>query len=456
MKVSRYIQKISSDMMVLFSTASLIITSYHAAFQDHSLPVFILEILLTLIYFIHLILRVTVWDTGEEVDGKTNSTAERLRFHVKTKQFWLDVFGFLPINLLSFIAPLPLVPEIWSYLNVTYIVRVCHIISYFNIKSKYQKLNEKSIKSNLMQLFIIPIVVLHTAACVLYVVDCFKNNCSSDRWAYTPISEEDEPNFICKSVYLCALYWAIEIYSCSGVGDIVPESILDVALMLIMIIFSKFVVCNLVGHVAAIVAENFVSEGSYTYEMPILRKYLKLCNLSAPLISHIESYAESLLYVQNGLQTPRFCDELPRYLKSSLMNEVFGYHIFGNVVFSGSHPDFLRQLVTYLKYTKYFAGNIIAQTGELNGTMYFIDHGEVEVLSVDGSEITLTDILKKGDVFGMIQGLYKSTPHTRTFRATAATGILSLHYDDWKSLLPFFPQTYKELYDRAYLFSFLP
>ena len=78
---------------------------------------------------------------------------------------------------------------------------------------------------------------------------------------------------------------------------------------------------------------------------------------------------------------------------------------FQNYIFCKSQTDFLRQIISLLKEYHFFPGNYIAFQGEINDSMYFINSGEVEVLDEKDSLYfpTKEDILKEGDVFGMVR-----------------------------------------------------
>ncbi|PSN47373.1 hypothetical protein C0J52_06575 [Blattella germanica] len=122
-----------------------------------------------------------------------------------------------------------------------------------------------------------------------------------------------------------------------------------------------------------------------------------------------------------------------------------------NYIFSTCQTDFLRQVINTLKQYTFFPQNCIEFQGDINDCMYFIYSGEVEVLkdTEDYYKPTRVDILKEGDVFGMIQGLYPLRMHKYSYRAYTLAVVLILHRLDWQHLLDYFPNARHEIYERA-------
>ncbi|KAJ9600304.1 hypothetical protein L9F63_009380 [Diploptera punctata] len=83
--------------------------------------------------------------------------------------------------------------------------------------------------------------------------------------------------------------------------------------------------------------------------------------------------------------------------------------------------------------------------------MYFVYSGEVEVLS-EGADFYCPkreDVLKAGDVFGMVQGLYPLQIHNYSYRALTIAVVLILKRQDWEYLLRSFPDSNHDIYERV-------
>ncbi len=77
------------------------------------------------------------------------------------------------------------------------------------------------------------------------------------------------------------------------------------------------------------------------------------------------------------------------------------YHLGGLLqavpFFSNAQPEFLEELVTLLRFEVYLPEETICKKGRKGDRMYFVEHGVVEVLGLDGS---VTATLSKGSHFG--------------------------------------------------------
>lgn len=145
---------------------------------------------------------------------------------------------------------------------------------------------------------------------------------------------------------------------------------------------------------------------------------------------------------------PAIITEAPNYLKQDLMNALYGFHLENHFLFENTHVDFLRQIVVYLKRCVYFPGNYLVEKGDMDGSMYFIHDGDVEVHEKHGNNEMFVRLLKRGQSFGEEQGLY-NVKYTFSYKARTVVDAVILRYTDWIYLLEWFPASAKEIYHKA-------
>lgn len=145
---------------------------------------------------------------------------------------------------------------------------------------------------------------------------------------------------------------------------------------------------------------------------------------------------------------PAIITEAPAYLKQDLMTALFGYHLTNHFLFANTHTDFLRQLVAHLQRCVFFPGNYLAETGDMDGSMFFIHDGEVEVYDKHGNNDILRIILRRDQSFGEAQGLF-NIPHDQSYKARTVVDALILKREDWQFLLDWFPASHEEIMERA-------
>ncbi len=97
-------------------------------------------------------------------------------------------------------------------------------------------------------------------------------------------------------------------------------------------------------------------------------------------------------------------------------------------------------LAKRIKVAEFRAGQIIFHMGEMGGTFYVIETGEVEVLAPDmeGQSFGVINRLGPGDFFGEI-ALLRAIPRTATIRATKATRLLAISREDFKGVVQRYP-----------------
>lgn len=75
---------------------------------------------------------------------------------------------------------------------------------------------------------------------------------------------------------------------------------------------------------------------------------------------------------------------------------------------------------------------------------------QVDVLTVHPNLTeTIHDVLHKGEMFGLPQGLFYGIPHHFSFRAKTTVDIGVLTLKDWTDIMLLFPRAKEQIYKRA-------
>lgn len=137
----------------------------------------------------------------------------------------------------------------------------------------------------------------------------------------------------------------------------------------------------------------------------------------------------------------------PKHLQEYINCASYSYNINNHYLFKKCHIDFKRQLCNFIDYNLYFPGDYITFKHSLNGTMYIIRKGEIEVLDEDEHwNETSVDILYGLQCFGIRQGLYPAVPQTYSYRAIRYSVVLILKLERWSHLLRHFPASKEIIY----------
>lgn len=142
----------------------------------------------------------------------------------------------------------------------------------------------------------------------------------------------------------------------------------------------------------------------------------------------------------------------PEFIKYDIMGDLYMHHLANCFIFYGVDQTFLMQLSTRLKRHIFFPGNYIAEKGDVDHSMYFVQKGEIYCLEKDENYPTLersVDLFGKDEYFGTLQGLFVGYPHFNTYRAKTLTEVLVLSLENWKDMRIAFPEVIQTIYERA-------
>ncbi|TPX33320.1 hypothetical protein SmJEL517_g03772 [Synchytrium microbalum] len=114
----------------------------------------------------------------------------------------------------------------------------------------------------------------------------------------------------------------------------------------------------------------------------------------------------------------------------------------GHLLFKDLEADFINLLSNAMQARLYKEKQFIVRKGEIAKAMFFIERGEVEVISEDGE--TVINIMKEGSFFGEI-GVLFSVPRTASCRTRTRCIIRILTKEALSNLLKDFPISAKAI-----------
>lgn len=251
------------------------------------------------------------------------------------------------------------------------------------------------------------------------------------------------------------------MYTATGMYILPPKTLLQFAFYVILSIYSVYERIILIGEVLSIINVSLFVKSEKLYRLQLMEKYvavsittvmingrisqnllLQARDMSPALRKRLIAYGIDLLQQHKLDVMPFFLREAPYYIKVQIMQDLFLEYIRNCNVFAGIKSHFLKQLAARLKRNIYFPGDTIIEAGDVDCCMYFVHRGKVASLEKDPLYPGLsyeTGFFKKGDNFGILQGLARAVPHTATYKAVAKSDVLSLNFLDWLDLRIAFP-----------------
>ncbi|CDQ79437.1 unnamed protein product [Oncorhynchus mykiss] len=324
--------------------------------------------------------------------------------------------------------------------------------------------------------FLYCVLFLHFSTCIVFAIVCppadlfgdttnyllpmVKHNCSSQSWVYhmdyTFNVVYETATFT--ELYCISLYFATATLSGVGYGDIHPY-LTSMKITMVFIMVSGALYCGYVaGTFAAMLANADATRAAFTEKKESIQLFLKSQNITGHLYHNTVNFYAFKWIRTKGIDQ----DTLFEYLPSSLLGDIstiiysdliakaFGLDIkrkqrrnsvaqhlsplertlsgkldgpFFHKILRKESVDqletdggFIRLLARQIRPCLYRANDLICKRNDFGSEMYFIEKGEVEVLSQD--ELTVIIKLNAGQYFGEGSLLF-AEPRATTIRHDA-------------------------------------
>uniref|UniRef100_A0A4W5NRZ8 Cyclic nucleotide-binding domain-containing protein n=1 Tax=Hucho hucho TaxID=62062 RepID=A0A4W5NRZ8_9TELE len=350
--------------------------------------------------------------------------------------------------------------------------------------------------------FLYCVLFLHFSTCTVFAIACppadlfgdtsnyllpmIKHNCSSQSWVYhmdyTFNVVYETATFT--ELYSISLYFATTTLSGVGYGDIHPY-LTSMKMTMVFIMVSGALYCGYVaGTFAAMLANADATRAAFTEKKESIQLFLKSQNITGDLYHNTVNFYAFKWIRTKGIDQ----DTLFEYLPSSLLGDIstiiysdliakaFGLDIkrkqrrksvaqnlsplertlsgkldgpFFHKILRKESVDqletdggFIRLLARQIRPCLYRANDLICKRNDFGSEMYFIEKGEVEVLSQD--ELTVIIKLNAGQYFGEGSLLF-AEPRATTIRAATNCDLYVLSKKSLDETVKYYPDICKQI-----------
>lgn len=356
-------------------------------------------------------LRTTVYVAGEPV----TSQAFLLEHYFKG---WLavDLLSAIPFGLIAISAGHPEWAPILGIFRLLRILRVPHIF-----KESSNLMPMGTLERVAITLFWL-LLTLNTVACVWASI--YPNDGSMDNVAF----------------FIKALYFTTVTLSSTGYGDIVPtENVGRIAAsitMLLGVLFNGFIIAS----ISSIVLQANAYRLKQQEKLVNLASFFRQFGVSKTLQNAIFNYfAHSA--TEMTVNSKEIIESLPDAFQKQVLHEVNIHMIEQVPLFKGTSRDCLSAFASVLISEIFNPGQDIIEYGAIGQEMYFLQHGVVEVLTVEGRPVTR---LRNNSFFGEM-ALLGGIKRTATIRAVTLCDIYKLDKKDFDQIMEQFPDVKQRL-----------
>ena len=232
-----------------------------------------------------------------------------------------------------------------------------------------------------------------------------------------------------------AIYWAIATLATVGYGDIVattiPQMLYACCIMISGVAFFGYILSNIATLMLRLDAAKQHQE-----EMRDRVEYFMRYHAVPPALrQRVRAYFKYLWSSRHGYDDVEVFESLPRNLRADLALHLHRDLLAKVPVLKDASPEVIRDLVITLRPMVCVPGDIVCRKGAAGDEMYFIVHGEVEVLDDnDGVLARLHD----GDFFGEM-ALLTDNPRNATARTASFCDLYVLARDSFKQVAVRYP-----------------
>ncbi|OXA64277.1 Potassium/sodium hyperpolarization-activated cyclic nucleotide-gated channel 3 [Folsomia candida] len=255
------------------------------------------------------------------------------------------------------------------------------------------------LRIRLINLLVMIFTILHWLACWHWLVAdlCNPPGYRKEFSWITRTKLWDKPNWI---RYINAALRALSNMGCLGYGGFAGEAPAepeDIIATLISIMIGATCFALYIGTMGSIVQSVNASEKKFGEVMLEVNEYMKFRNIPKNVQHRVKTYYEQR-YRRNYFDEGMILGSVSDVLRNEMQMHNC-HHLVEKVSLFKSLPmSFLTRIVANLKFEVYLPNDVIIEAGNEGQAMYFIQEGEVNILSNDQHVSTLSS----GDYFGEV------------------------------------------------------
>ena len=360
--------------------------------------------------------------------------------HYISGNFWIDVLGSLPLDLLMYIVPHLAVGEP-DHLGFRYegVIRGILLLSrFFRYLAKWQEQLHIDVGAiRVGKLMFLIVLFSHTNACIQFLsarVEGFPE----DSW----VVKNNLVDAGSWAQYTYALFNALSHMLCIGYGAhgdlMAPTTDADLATTIVSMITGASLYVVLVGIIASIILSLDHSGGQYKEKIDVWKQYFHYRSLPKDLRERILVYYSLRWHTHKFFYEEKLMTQIPKCLETDIHMFSCEYLLEKVPLFKLCSKNVVASVVSCLKPNSCLAGEWVYQNGERALDMYFIVKGEVQIVIADDTIVTT---LSDGSYFGEFPLIYESVK-TRTAGAKCGvfTQLCTLSKTDFDFITSIYPE----------------
>jgi len=335
------------------------------------------------------------------------------------KQLMLvDILAALPIDLIGFLF-FRSNPEVLLILNWIRVIRLIKLIRILMLANIWQHNHPtQSIIFRLVLFGCFSALISHWIAC---------------GWLIIGESQNSGSNI---SPYLQSLYWTVTTLTTVGYGDITPVTTIGTVYTMFVMVLGVGFYGYVIGNAASLLANLDAAKAEHNKHLEQVNSFIKYRHIPEDLQNRMHQYYKYMWESGLAHSESSVLDSLPFTLKTDVSLFLNKDIIENTPIFKEASEEMIRELVNQLEPVLATPGDFVIRKGDSADSMYFISHGEVDVVEEDGKTLIVT--LKEGQFFGEMS-LLTGEPRNATIRSREYCNMYTLDKKHFNIVLDKYP-----------------
>ncbi|XP_078508825.1 uncharacterized protein LOC144768773 isoform X2 [Lissotriton helveticus] len=373
-----------------------------------------------------------------------------IRKHYLRHWFCLDVLSSFPFELIKLAFPEDVgLGQIVTYCRMSCLLRIFRFFALISYLSGEPRVNKTYLA--VIRYASLLILLIHTCGCIWYSIGCSRTHYLVKRHCFMNTSwpkllleyGQNLENMTIGENYVVSIYWATATVTEIEYGDIFAQNTSEVIISIVSIWLGTATISGMImAGMSSLASNSDARRGQYYYRLKSIQKNMDDIGVTKKVQRWVINYYMHLWERYRGCVVEGLLDDLPYCLYSEVTMACTKPVLSKAEIFKGTDEGFRRALSTTIHPYSYSAGQILIRDGEINQTLYFVEHGLLKVTG--SSERDRIATLLPGCLIGEVSLMYGIS---KDVSVTAATNceILVLKRKDLQQLFLDYPKAAEKI-----------